>query len=95
MEIRQENIAMLTFCADRLPVDFKDPGKCQLAGVFRQLLAFEGRERSFLMYIPQKAQYNRHSIIAACTDKAKPWQFLEMTGLRTLADEEELFICLP
>ena len=95
MEIRQENIAALTFCADRLPVDFKDPGKCQLAGVFRQLLAFEGRERSFLMYIPQKAHYNRPCIIAACPDKAKPWEFLERSGLRTLADEEELFICLP
>ena len=91
----QETVQPLTFPADMLPVDRMDPGKCQLAGLFRQFLHFGREERSFLMYIPQKAHYNCPCIIAACPDGTAPWEFLGQSGLKGLADEEELFVCLP
>lgn len=76
------------------PFDPKDPSRVLISGLFEETVTAGGSEREFLTYLAPGMHYNRNVIVAAPPAGADPAEFLETSGLRRLADEQQVFVSL-
>ena len=77
-----------------LPVDFTHPNRTLLHGCFWEQVNVAGKKRKFLTYIPKDLEYCQPCLVVAPPSGHDPLPYLETSGLRALADQEQLFLFL-
>lgn len=78
----------------RLPVDLAHPNRTLLHGCFQERVALRGEERVFYTYIPEDLEYCQPCLVVAPPSDREPLAYLETSGLRELAEEQQLFLHL-
>ncbi len=77
-----------------LPVDFAHPNRSLLYSCFWESVNVAGKERKFLTYIPKDLEYCQPCLVVAPPSRHDLLSYLEASGLRVLADQEQLFLFL-
>lgn len=77
-----------------LPVDFAHPNRTLIHGCFLEKVIVQGMERSFLTYIPENLEYCQPCLVVVPPSREEPLVYMEVSGLRQLADEKQLFLFL-
>lgn len=80
--------------AAKLPVDFMHPNRTLISGLFREAVAVRGVQRYFLTYIPENLEYCQPCLVAVPPADQEPLAYLEDSGLRQLAEEQQLYLHL-
>lgn len=78
----------------QLPVDFSHPNRALISGLYEESVKVNQAERSFLTYIPEHQDYCRPCVVAAVPSGENPPEYLESSGLRKFADQNQLFLHL-
>ena len=89
MTIQKMPVSMSAF-----PVDPADPAKVLLTGLFEETVEVKGEQRRFLTYLAPGLHNNRSAVVAVPPAGDEPVGFLERSGLRELADREQIFVSL-
>ena len=77
-----------------LPVDFKDPGKFQIAGLFRQTWVVDGVSRSVLTYAAEGLHYNCPCLIIAPPSHLETIEFLQTGEFIKLAERNQILLVI-
>lgn len=77
-----------------LPVDFKDPGKFQIAGLFRQTWVVDGVSRSVLTYAAEGLHYNCPCLIIAPPSHLEIVEFLQTGEFIKLAERNQILLVI-
>ncbi len=75
-----------------LPIDMTHPNRALISGLFEETAKVNGTERRFLTYIPENQEYCRPCLVTAIPSGNDPVQYLETSGIKEFADENELFL---
>ena len=75
-----------------LPVDFSNPKRTLVSGLFEEKAKANGSLRRFLTYIPEALDYCQPCLVAAIPSAEKAEEYLETSGLKAFADEKKLLI---
>ncbi|MCI6885903.1 MAG: hypothetical protein MR868_01435 [Lachnospiraceae bacterium] len=78
----------------KLPVDFRHPNRALIQGCFREEVEVAGQTRNFISYLPENIEYCQRCIVVCPPSDENPLEFLEISGLKELADRQKLYIFL-
>lgn len=77
-----------------LPIDFSNPKRTLISGLFQETAKVGGQPRKFLTYIPEGLDYCQPCLVAAIPSGEKPEEYLETSGLKAFAEDKKLFLHL-
>jgi poly(3-hydroxybutyrate) depolymerase len=77
-----------------LPIDFSNPKRTLVSGLFEEKAKVNGSLRGFLTYIPEDLDYCQPCLVAAIPSAEKAEEYLETSGFKAFADEKKLFLHL-
>lgn len=77
-----------------IPIDFSNPKRTLVSGLFEEKAKVNGSLRRFLTYIPENLDYCQPCLVAAIPSAEKAEEYLEISGLKAFADEKKLFLHL-
>jgi hypothetical protein len=77
-----------------LPIDFSNPKRTLISGLFQETAKVGGQPRKFLTYIPEDLDYCQPCLVAAIPSGEKPEEYLETSGLKAFAEDKKLFLHL-
>ena len=77
-----------------LPIDFSNPKRTLISGLFQETAKVGGQPRKFLTYIPEGLNYCQPCLVAAIPSGEKPEEYLETSGLKAFAEDKKLFLHL-
>ena len=78
----------------QFPVDFAHPNRTLIHGCFREKVTVWKEERAFYTYIPKDLEYCQPCLVVAPPSGEEPLAYMEISGLRQLAEERQLFLFL-
>lgn len=81
-------------CMADLAVDLKHPNRTLVNGLFEEYAKVEGSLRRFLTYIPKDLEYCQPCLVTAIPSGEIPEVYLETSGLKQFAEENQLFLHL-
>lgn len=71
-----------------LPIDFSNPKRTLISGLFQETAKVGGQPRKFLTYIPEGLDYCQPCLVAAIPSGEKPEEYLETSGLKAFAEDK-------
>jgi poly(3-hydroxybutyrate) depolymerase len=78
--------------AGDLEIDFSNPNRALLSGLYEETLNVGGAERHFYTYIPENTEYCSPCLVCAMPSGNDPLVWIEESGMKEFAEKNGLFL---
>lgn len=79
---------------EQFPVDPMHLNRVPVSGLFEERARTAAGERPFYTYIPKDLEYDQQCLVIAPPAETEPVEFLRNSGLKSFADEKQVFLFL-